>query len=931
MSFKQFLFFKAIFLLSVFQVFAQSKGTVKGRVLDGDNNNEPLAFATVMVKGTNNGTMTDIDGYYELPVEAGTHTIVFLFVGYEEINKSNVVVEAGKTVALNVTMNVSSFNLNDVVVTSTKTTDTEMSVLIEMRKGEQIVNGVSNQQIKKSQDNDAAQVVRRVPGVSIVDDRFIVVRGLANRYNNVMLNGVIAPSVEADSRSFSFDLIPSSMLDRMMVYKSGSPDIPGDFSGAMVKIYTRNFVDADFNLVSFTTGIRVGTTFQNFNSSQKEPLDALGFGQVNRALPNDFPDDLRQYSFQPDVLIDNAKKFDNTWYNEQTTAAPDFRFRYEMGRNLKVKGKNLSTMNSLSYSNTYLSQDVSRFRYTGYQPDGSSVPFFSYTDNRNVNNVRLGVLSNWAYSVNDRTRIEFRNFYTQMGSNETTLRTGINQNRDVEEQNYSYRYESRGLYTGQLQGTHTLQGGKSEVVWIAGFSSSNRQEPDWRRAQSRRIIGSEDPFSIIIPSNANAQNASRFYSFLKERAVAGVLDYERIIDPAKNFKFKTGLYTEYKWRNFNARTIGYVRASTALDPAIEQMGIEDIFADENMRFPDGLMINENTKFTDYYRAYNLLTAGYISSSYKPTERLSVAGGIRLEYNMQYLETAPAPSGVPINSELIALSPLPYINTSYTLNENSALRASFGLSVNRPEFRELAPFSYYNFDLNSDIQGNSNLQNAQIANYDLRYEFYPSASEIITIGGFFKSFNNPIEFIITTGADNPIYISQNADAAVVYGIEGEIRKSLNFISESLNRFTLLMNATLIKSEIDLGSSGNLTQAAKRPLQGQSPYVINGGFFYNTKNTQISALYNVAGPRIFLVGDREFPTQYEMPRHIIDLTITQKVGESWELKAGVSDLLNTMYEVREDGNQDGKINSDAVDKPIIQGRFGQYIQIGITYRY
>lgn len=931
MSFKQFLFFKAIFLLSVFQVLAQSKGTVKGRVLDGDNNNEPLAFATVMVKGTNTGTMTDIDGYYELQIAAGTHTIVFLFVGYQEITKSNVVVEAGKTVSLNVTMNVSSFNLNDVVVTSTKTTDTEMSVLIEMRKGEQIVNGVSNQQIKKSQDNDAAQVVRRVPGVTIMDDRFIVVRGLANRYNNVMLNGVIAPSVEADSRSFSFDLIPSSMLDRMMVYKSGAPDIPGDFSGALVKIYTRNFVDADFNLVSFSTGIRNGTTFQNFTSSQREGLDVLGLGQIPRALPNDFPTDLRQYSFQPDVLVENAKKFENTWYTDQLKALPDFRFRYEMGRNLKVKHKSLSTMNSISYSNTYLNQDVNRYRYTAYQPDGSSVPFFSYVDSRNVNNVRLGALSNWSFQANDRTRIEFRNFFTQMGSNETTIRTGINQNRDVEELNYSYRYESRGLYTGQLQGTHTLDGGKSEVVWIAGYTASNRQEPDWRRAQSRRIIGSEDPFSIIIPSNANAQNASRFYSFLKEKAITGVLDYERIINPKKNFKFKTGLFTEYKWRNFNARTIGYVRAGTSLDPSIEQMGITEIFADENMRFPDGLMINENTKFTDFYSANNMLAAAYVSSSYKFTERLSVAGGLRLEFNRQYLETANAPTGLPINSELIALSPLPFVNASYTLNENSALRASFGMTVNRPEFRELAPFSYYNFDLNSDIVGNSNLQNAQIVNYDLRYEFYPSASEILTIGGFLKTFDNPIEFIITTGADNPIYVSQNADAAIVYGIEGEIRKSLNFISERLNKFTLLLNATLIKSEIDLGSSGTLTQAKTRPLQGQSPYVLNGGFYFNTKNTQISALYNVSGPRIFLVGDQEFPTQYEMPRHMIDLTITQKIGQNWELKAGVSDMLNTQYEVREDGNQDGKISSNAVDLPIIQGRFGQYVQIGVTYRY
>lgn len=919
----------SVFYLFVTAMLAQT-GKVVGVVKEAGTN-ETIPFANVLVKGTPNGVVTDMDGKYELKLKPGKYDITYMFLGYEEVVKRGVVITEGQTVTLNVTLVVASFKLDDVVVTSTRVTNTEMAVMIEMRKSEQIVSGISNQQITRSPDNDASQVVRRIPGITITNDNFLVVRGLASRYNNVLLNGVIAPSVEADSRSFAFDLIPSSLLDRMMVYKSGAADIPGDFAGALVRVYTKNTVEENFNRVRLFTGVRSGTTFNDFRGSDRKPMDLLGFGQAQRQLPSDFPKDLRQYSFQPDVLVANARKFDNTWGSENRMAMPDLRFMYEMGRKFKVKNTEVSSLNTLAYSNVNLVQDVERFRFTGYDAEGNSVPFFSYTDNRNVNTVRTSAMSNWSFKPNQNTLYEFRNFFVQTGALESTFRTGVNQNRNVEEENFSYRYQSRGIYSGQFQGTHTLKEGRASLTYIGGLTASNAQEPDWRRAQSRRIIGSEDDFQIVVPSNANTQNAARFYTNLKERAITAVVDYEYIINPETNFKIKAGVFSEYKWRTFQARTIGYIRSSPNLDVEIERQGIETIFSDENMRFPGGLMIGENTKYTDFYSAYNLNASPHMGASIKLLKKISLAGGLRYEFNNQYLETGIAPSGSPESANLVGNNILPFANASYNLSDNSLLRASFGVTLNRPEFRELAPFSYYNFDLTSDIVGNPNLQNATIYNYDLRYEIYPSSSETFSFGVFYKKFYNPIEFIITTGADNPIFISQNADEANVYGAEVEFRRNLSFLAEGLRPFTFIFNASLIRSEIDLGSSNTLTQSRVRPLQGQSPYIANAGFYYNTnKGAQFTVLYNVSGPRIFLVGDNEFPTQYEMPRHMVDLTYTQPLGKKMEFKLGVTDLFNTLFEVREDGNLDGKLNNPNVDQSIIRTRFGQYVQAGLTWK-
>jgi outer membrane receptor protein involved in Fe transport len=304
--------------------------------------------------------------------------------------------------------------------------------------------------------------------------------------------------------------------------------------------------------------------------------------------------------------------------------------------------------------------------------------------------------------------------------------------------------------------------------------------------------------------------------------------------------------------------------------------------------------------------------------------------VRLENNVQRLRSSRS-DGAIISVNNPILSPLPFLNIAYNLNDKSLLRVAYGRTINRPEFRELAPFQFYDFGFDADIAGNPSLKVADIDNLDARYEYYPAAGQTFSFGGFYKFFANPIEQYIVQGTSNPTFDFRNAKSAISYGTELEYRRSLYEYFESsrfLQNVSLLFNASYIQSEVDLGAAA-VTQARTRPLQGQSPYVVNAGLYYqDEKELNISILYNIYGRRIFSVGDDQTRTIYELPRHILDLTISKQLNKVWKVNFGVADLLNAPFILREDGDFDNKLQNSKVDKPILEFRRGQYVTIGVT---
>jgi TonB-dependent receptor len=847
----------------------------------------------------------------------------------------DVIVEASKITEIIVAMVEDTQELQEVVVTGIRDMNTDVSMISAIRESKLVVTGISAQQISMSQDRDAAQVVKRVPGVTLQDNRFVIVRGLASRYSSVMLNGVLAPSTEADTRAFSFDIIPSGSIDRMLVYKSGSAELPGDFAGSVIQVSTKSATDENFINFGFTGGYRVNTSFSNQNSQQRSATEWLGFDNGMRDLPANAPDDIRSIK-DPAQIDAMSRQFANTWGLEEISVKPDVRFNLDIGRNFTIGNFEVSSINALSYSNTNQFNEFEFNRYQNYNSDFTSEYRFRYKDEQFTNNVRVGILSNWSLKLNHKNRIEFRNLYNRLGTTQTTIREGANYFQTQYYRNYSLRYIERSIYSGQIEGKHDLTNNKSKVSWILGYTSASRQEPDWKRLTTARGIDAaeETPFVVAIPSSTSPAQAARFYQDLGEYNLTHRLDYSYKLHDREelgSYELKTGYWVEYKDRNFSARQIGHV-IRDGFDQEIAALPYDQIFASQYVGYHGGHFIAENSKETDSYNATNLLAAGYLTVNMPVSKKFMIIPGVRIEHNIQKLETVKGNGERLVDNPITTI--LPYLNIAYNLNSSSLVRMAYSKTINRPEFREIAPFSFYDFDNQADILGNPNLKTANIHNVDIRWEYYPTPSEFISFGTFFKYFDNPIETNIKNGADNAVFEYNNADNAQNYGVEIEIRKSLAYSSASkfLNNTSAVFNASYIISEINLVDNGTLQEKSSRPMQGQSPYIINAGLSYDDQESglQASIQYNVFGKRIAFVGNPGTPTWWEMPRQLLDLTISKRISTAVDLKLGVSDLLNAKSFIREDANLDNKVGDDETNRIIRSTTNGQYITLGVSVK-
>lgn len=920
--------FSLLFLGFSFVVNAQT-GVLKGSISDAKTK-EPLIGATVRLEGLTIGASSNVDGSFEIAkIPAGNYKLIISSVGYQPNQVSNVRVEANKETVISATLIEESTTLNAVVVKAQKMTTTEVAVLTETRQIQQVAVGISGQQIQKTQDRDASSVVRRIPGVSIFDERFVVVRGLNERYNTVLVNDIITPSTEVDSKAFSFDLIPSSIIDRMLVLKSASADLPGDLGGGAIKIYTKSVPDGNNLSVNFTTSYRSNTTGKNQLSYAGSSTDWLGFDNGLRQLPAVFPSrNSIANAGSSEAVISRFRSLPAFYQVQNTNILPDFRGNINFSHRWFLGEKELTNFSYVNYSNTNQSLNIQQKRFT-YQGDTEKY----YNDESLAQNVRIGMMSNWALILNPANKIEFRNLFNQIGIKETVFRTGYNEN--VELSNGSFRYEQRSIYSGQVSGTHEISD-LSKIKWVSGFGYTYRLEPDYRRYTRSRERGTNGAYSFDLQQSDSPtlQQSARSYSVVQEFIYTGRFDYEKILKQNENEKlrsiFRTGFYTEYKDRSFTNRWYGITnpnRLSTYGEGSLLTKNPEEFFKPSNLS-GSSVYYGVGTNFEDRYVSQNNFAAAYAQLYVSMGPKLQHTIGFRGEYNNQELQSRERGSGRPINVKNEQFSPLPSINSVYHFNEKSLLRFAYSSTVNRPEFRELAPFTYYDFVYDVTRTGfiprpgKERLLNATIHNLDLRYDFYPSKNEIISVGAFYKKFFNPIEAKVFYNGSTVAFTVDNAEQASSTGVEIEIRKKI------ANKWMALLNAAVINSNVLANQSDNLLN---RNLQGQSPYLINAGIFFedDEKGWQANILYNIIGKRIFVIGDNQISADiYEMPRNVVDINITKRLAKNIDLKIAAQDILNNQFRLVQDTNRDGKISS--ADGTYQSYYRGGYFSAGITYK-
>lgn len=930
----KFLFTLLTILTTTIYGFAQ-QGTLKGKVTD-KTTGEAVIGAVVFIKGTSKGTTTDYEGNYMLSLEPGAYTVSATFLSYKPFEQAGVQVEPGRSTEANVQLEENTTQIQTVEIVGTRQTNTTAAVLESMRESEVVVSGVAGEQIAQSMDRSAAETVKRIPGVTILNDRYVVIRGMSQRYNSVLLNDALTPSTEPDQKAFSFDILPTSVIDRILIYKNGSPELPGEFGGGVIKIYTKNVVNENSTSIGVSGSYRVGTTFSNFLTDSKSSTDFLGFDSGKRQIPTDLNATAGPVRGE---VPQKGQLFPNNWAPKSVTAMPDLRLSLGLNRRFDLGSLRISTVSAASYSNTQSITEGTRDTYGSFSEErGKSERQLSYNDKVYINSVRLGVISNWSARLNNNNKIEFRNLFNQLGSNEVLEREGIDYtNGAQQQQNYSLRYESRTIYSGQLQGTHDFNDNKSTLTWTGGYNYTNRNEPDYRRFRTADDENS-GAYRLLYQPIPTLRDAGRFYSDLNEHGIMASSQLEHRFGAADSAaenapKIRAGFYVERKNRDYSSRFFSFAPANTSMfDQRIPYLPIDQVFASENINNTTGWKLLEDSNPQNNYQAYNTYLAGYVGGATPIMNNLSVSGGVRVEYNNQELESLGF-DGRPLNRENPVLSVLPSANFTYNFTPRAMLRAGGSMSVNRPEFREIAPAPYFDFVNLLEVIGNPTLDVATIYNGDVRYEFYPNPTELLSIGAFYKHFDKPIETVFqnTSGANTITFA--NAKKAYSYGLEAEVRKSLLDLSASrfVQNLTLVLNAALVQSEVALTDEFAAYQAGKRQMVGQSPYVVNGGVYYqdDDRQLQFNVLYNVIGTRIFAAGSNLRQTVYEMPRHQLDLSLTKGIGEHFELKAGIQDLLNQKTRLIQDSNNDEKITS--VDESFRAFRKGQYLTIGVTYKF
>lgn len=895
-------------------------GSINGKVLDATNG-EAVIGANAVIQGTTVGASTDLDGNFAIPnVKPGTYTVIVSFVTYKTQTITDVIVENGKRTNLEISLAEDVAELEEVVVTARKEIATDVNLLSAIRESKLVVSGISSEQITRLPDRDAAQIAQRVPGITIADNRFVVVRGVPQRYNQVMINGAIGPSTETDSRSFSFDLIPAGFIDQMLIYKSGTAEQPGDFAGGLIQVVTRNVAAEDFTKIGFSVGYRQNTTFQKFNSTEGSSTDFLGFDNGFRDLPTSFPATAQlQASGRESSLRERAgKSLTNSFELLNSNAPVDYSGNFTTSQTFTIGSVEVGNYTSLAYSKSFRVFDAEFNRYNEFSST-TLTPRFKFTDNTSNEEVRVSAIHNWDFKLNNNHRIEFKNLFVQLGEERTTVRNGVDfiQLSNNDRTNYEYYYLSRGIYSGQLQGTH--QFGNSKFSWMGGINRISKSEPDYRRFRTLRdqsLRGTEEPYFMQLPPNSNLFDASRFWSSLTDISYSNGLNFEHKFGDPDNKRtpvLRAGTLVEYRTRDFDARYLSYLAVDPSTVQNIITLPLNQVFAPTNIDRNDGLTIEEGTNLSDSYSGTNNLMAGYAGGSF-PIGQFDISAGVRVEYNMQTLK---ALSNLgPVNVENNVAAPLPSLNVAYNLSDRSLIRVAYSRSINRPEFRELAPFLFYQFELDANIIGTPELKSAFINNIDLRWEMYPNPGELVSVGGFFKSFKNPIELYNQIVGESPQFYYSNSPEATSYGVEVEVRKSLASlgVAKLLRNTSLNLNAALIKSEVDVGAAAT-NQARYRPLTGQSPYIINAGAYYKDDQTGFSAnvAYNVFGKRIFVVGDVLYPTWFEMPRNTLDVQVAKEFGR-YEVKVNAQNLLNAKYSFHQDNNNDSELQDT---DPLMRG--------------
>lgn len=924
-----------IALICINTLLSAQTGKITGKIIDGKTG-ETLPGATVLIEGTTKGASADFDGNFSIsPVATGTYTLVISYVTYDNKKIAGIQVKANDVTELNIALDqASSQNLVEVVIQAEMNKENTNTLLVMQKNNASVSDGISSEAIKKTPDRNTSDVLKRVSGASIQDNKFAIIRGMGDRYNAAYINGSPLPSSESDKRAFAFDIFPAGILDNLIILKTATPDLPGDFAGGVILINTKNIPEKNSTSISISGSYNSQTTFKNFKTYKGGKTDWLGMDDGSRQLPKDMPTTKEYNAITLNTeKIDHAKKLNYDWSLKNKMALPNLNIQLSQANVFKLFKRDFGSVLAINYSNSN-STTISDRRE--FEEQGDVIQKFKdYKDSTFSNNILASLLWNLSYKLNDNNQIGLKNIYSINSDNKTIIRNGIAEAGDPtfprwEKSNVRF-FTQNNIYSGQLNGDHFIPYGKIKLKWIGGLSDIKRDIPNLRKMVYHKDSAHENDttrYAAVFVPNAVGPSSSgaMFFAKTNERIYSFKLDASKLFEIKKTkHELKLGGFSQYRDRSFNARLLGYTfyQKGSSIKPNknLTYLSEDQIFnpnyigvIDGPGKYDGGFTLTESTTYIDSYKASGVLNAGYIMADSRFNEKLRFIYGVRAESYMQTLKTSNKIFEEQTKDTTV-LDFLPSVNAVWSLTERTNIRVAYYKTVNRPEFRELAPFNFYDFVTDYQISGNDTLQRATINNYDLRVEYYPKKpGQILSASVFYKDLTNAIEQIAGNGQIRSINFV-NVPKATNVGLELEYRVLLSTIfghdsCRLLNSTTIFTNFSFIKSNVDVTKLNNVEA---RPLQGQSPIIINAGAQYldSKYNFGISFSYNYVGKRIVIVGNTDEPNIWENPRHVLDLQLSKTIKEKMEIKLNVRDAIAQNLIYYQDINKNGKLDKASLD--------------------
>jgi hypothetical protein len=874
---------------------APTTGRVVGRVLDASSG-AGLSDAGVQVVGTTIGTMSGVDGRFTIAaVPAGTVTIMVRRIGYAPKTITGIYLEAGKTLTQDITLAQASVQLTAQVVTAQSERGSVNEALDQQKNSVNVVSSITAEQIAKSPDGDAAQAVGRVSGVSVMDGKYVFVRGLGDRYTQTSLNGARIPSPEPEKKVVPLDLFPAGLLQTITTIKTFTPDQPGDFAGASVDIQTREFPAQRTWAMSTSTGASDAVLGRRVVMPGRVAGDLFANGAGPRALPGfvqQFGNFANSFPGQADYNR-MVSEFRNSWTPQGQEGGLNGSTSVSVGGNDPVLGQRIGYLVSGTYSYTQEAK-LDQVRALALAQSGatpSEIDRFEGSTGRS--SVLWGGLANFSTLVGARTRVALNNTYNRTMDSEARTERGLSENLGIPFMIARQKYVERSVRSSQILVQSDLTANQKFELSLSA-SGVSRVEPD-RSEFVQAIFSDPSTGQQMTPQwfSSSNEGAVRTYGELTENAWEARSHYRvQFGEAGRALAVKVGGLGRHAARDANSTA--YSISASGISQAERELSAERIFDGRYTAPGDNVWRVTPIGVGGTYDASDYQFAGFamIEKDFGP--RWQLISGARVEYSDVRVTAQPTIGAVSSTNPTFT-DVLPALALTFRPTESVNFRISASQTVSRPEYRELAPIQYREVLGFDNVLGNPDLQRALIQNFDLRWEWYLGAGEVVSIGAFAKRFTNPIERVYRGSSGTRIITFVNAEGADNYGIELEGRKSLDFISDRLANLSVSANATLMQSQIRLGQQSIAVTNSERSMVGQAPYMFNSGLTWtsNSGATSATLLYNVVGGRITEAGEVPLPDVKELERHMVDFSLRIPLGERFSGRFDARNLMDAPY--------------------------------------